>query len=326
MLVSIVTVFYNREGRILNSVNSLLNQTYQNIEIIAVDDGSTDNTLKELKSIKNPRLKVITHENCGFTKSIIKAIDSANAEIIAVHGSGDYSYPERIKRQLEILLSNHEIGVVGCYVENYNIYNESININKPNINSIDNATKSLINKNCFTHGEVMFRKEVYYKAGKYRHFFIFAQDRDLWLRMSLITKFGVVKEVLYKRYTFKDGVSGSTEKQLMQSYYSQFAIQCLQMRLKQGVDHIDLHGEHAAFFLKKDQNLAKRLLRLAILEIHNKNFNNAKSITLMSIEIKKNIFNIGLLLLINLASANDFFYGKVIKLLSLKKKLRLWKN
>ncbi|MDZ7835005.1 MAG: glycosyltransferase family 2 protein [Alkalibacterium sp.] len=115
MLVSIVTVYYNRENQVKESIESLLNQTYQNIEIIAVDDGSTDNTYKLLSSYKDSRLKVIRHTNSGFVKSIRKAIEHSNGDIIAVHGSGDISFLNRIEKQVSVLKNNSRIGVVSCY-------------------------------------------------------------------------------------------------------------------------------------------------------------------------------------------------------------------
>src|SRR5690625_1367943 len=134
MLVSIVTVFYNRANYVKASIESLLNQTYENIEIIAIDDGSTDNTLEKLKLFESDsRFKVISHSNIGFVRSIKKAIKYSNGEVIAVHGSGDISLPSRIEKQVDILIKKPHIGVVGCEVKLINPLINTSQIQVPHI-------------------------------------------------------------------------------------------------------------------------------------------------------------------------------------------------
>ena len=215
-MVSVITIYYNRAEHVKESIQSLLDQTFSNVEIIAVDDGSTDNTLELLHSFSDSRVKVISHPNQGFVKSIIKAVSLASHDIIAIHGSGDISLPERIEKQLQVLLDRPEIGVVGCYVANENMVSNESTIIKPEIDTKIGIAKQLLHMNIFLHGEVMFRKSIYLKAGGYRDYFKFAQDYDLWLRMSLYTEFAVVKEVLYTRFTLSDGVSASSSKISMQ--------------------------------------------------------------------------------------------------------------
>ncbi|MGV3240756.1 glycosyltransferase family 2 protein [Streptococcus hyovaginalis] len=99
MLVSIITVYYNREDYISESINSLLNQTYKNIEIIAVDDGSTDKTYEKLKAIDDPRLKVYTQKNKGFVNTLFDEINKYNGGLIAIDGWGNISLPNRIQDQ-----------------------------------------------------------------------------------------------------------------------------------------------------------------------------------------------------------------------------------
>ena len=118
-LVSVISAYYNREDHVEESIQSLLDQTYENLEIIThVDDGSTDNTLERLRRFDDPRLKIVTHENCGLVLSFIKAIEMSSGEYIAIHGSGDLSLPRRIEKQAALLQEKEKVGVVGCYVNN----------------------------------------------------------------------------------------------------------------------------------------------------------------------------------------------------------------
>lgn len=112
-----VSAFYNRASAVMESVGSLLAQTYENLEIIVVDDGSRDDTVGQLRQLQDSRIRIISRENRGFVASMNEAILASSGEIIAVHGSGDISLPQRISRQVECLQGNPEIGVVGCWVE-----------------------------------------------------------------------------------------------------------------------------------------------------------------------------------------------------------------
>lgn len=262
ILVSIVSVYYNRENYVKESINSLLNQTYQDIEIILVDDGSTDNTLKKMREFDDSRIKIITHENQGFVKSIIKAIASSNGDFIAIHGSGDISYSNRIEKQVEFLKSNPDFGVVGCYVKLTDLVNNKTRVHKPTVNNSD-LTNQLIESNIFTHGEVMFSKEIYEKVGGYNPFYKYGQDYDLWLRMSLLTNFNVVPEVLYERFNLPGGVSTSPEKRILQLYLGEISKQNIKLRVENKKDLLETHGIYAPIYLKKSKRLSRRLNKLA---------------------------------------------------------------
>lgn len=263
MKVSAVTVYYNRRDRVDESIQSLLDQTYGDLEIIAVDDGSTDDTLAKLRSFRDPRLTVVSHANRGFTASIIEAVKRSAGEAIAVHGSGDISYPRRIERQAGMLIDRPDVGVVGCMVDNVNTVTGSSAVYHK-LSEAEPALGQLLRGNVFTHGEVMFRRRVYDEAGGYRTLFKFSQDYDLWLRMARLTSFATVKEVLYRRYTLSDGVSASFDKQIVQKYLAELARQCIETKLAGGADPIDEHGAYGLFFRRRSGRLARVLLRLGV--------------------------------------------------------------
>ncbi|AFY69752.1 glycosyl transferase family 2 [Thalassoporum mexicanum PCC 7367] len=280
-LVSIVSVYYNRQGFITESINSLLEQTYQNLEIIVIDDGSTDDTYTKLKAIQDSRLTVISHANMGFTRSIKQAVALTKGEYVAVHGSGDISLPTRIEKQVALLQQRPDVGVVGCYVETIN---EWAGYSLPYERKLEgNITKAAQQINPFTHGEVMFRRSVYESVGGYREFFRYAQDYDLWLRISLQANFEIVTESLYKRFIFPTSVSASIDKVVVQKCLSSFAVQCIDQRIEHGADLIDRYGEYAAFFRTRDRKLAKELWKLAIKLIYVGDFSKAGQVNRLSI-------------------------------------------
>ncbi|MGN7438400.1 MAG: glycosyltransferase family 2 protein [Alcanivorax sp.] len=260
--VSIVSAYYNREEYVTESIQSLLDQSYTDIEIIIVNDGSTDNTLDKLNAIKDDRLKIITQENGGFVSAIRRAVDEASGEYIAVHGSGDISLPTRIEKQAHILETTPNVGVVSCHVEDDCKTGDAQYTLK--IANDLNFTKTLMQYNMFTHGEVMFRKSVYQKVGGYRSFFIYAQDRDLWLRMSEHCDYHIVEETLYKRMRLSDGISTNLKKSIIQAYLSDFARYCAKERQDGNPDPLEKTGPQSAFLKPPSLPLSKKLIWLGM--------------------------------------------------------------
>lgn len=243
--VSIVTVFYNREDLVSESMKSLVEQDYDNFEVIAIDDGSTDGTLSELQkfsSFKN--VKVISLENNGFVKAIKHAITISSGEFVAVHGSGDLSHSNRIRLQAKELVDKSNVGLVASRSK-FIVVDSNIEYIKgePVVRSYE---KSLLAKNFFHHGEVMYRRSLYEKVGGYREFFKFAQDMDLWCRMSHHCKFSLLESVLYTRYINQpDSVSENPEKTKLQRKLAKFATHCHKCRIFNGYDPLDKYGYYS---------------------------------------------------------------------------------
>lgn len=262
-LVSIITGCYNHEELVDNSINCLLNQTYSNIEIVAFDDCSTDNTFEKLKAFeKDPRIRLIRHKtNIGFVNGLINAISHSKGEYIAIHGSGDFSFPTRIEKQVSVLLERKDVSVVGCENE---LYSRGKFVRLTNWYPAGDFFQD-IQKNSIkiSHGDAMFRKSTYEEVGGYRSFFRYAQDRDLWCRMSLKAEYFIVPEVLYRRHRHIEGsVSGNTKTRIKQIFYSEMALQGLKLRQKYGHDHVDVFGPEAFILLKKSKRVSETLSRL----------------------------------------------------------------
>mgnify|MGYP000891441484 CR=1 FL=1 len=314
MKVSVITIYYNREDYVEESIRSLLNQTYTDMEIIVVDDGSTDRTYQKLLEFSDPRLKVYTHSNRGFVKSIIEAIQMSTGELIAIHGSGDISLPRRIEKQVEVMQQYPNVGVVGCYIDELNMVSGQRIYRRPYISDKTNLTDQIIRSNPFTQGEVMFRRDVYEKVGGYRDFFRYSQDRDLWLRMSLVTDFYIIKEVLYHRFTLPGGVSRTTDKVVMQKYFADLACQCIELRRNGMPDLIEQYGIYAPFYRQRSSALAWNLFLQSIHEWMNGEITKAKYINQLSINEKIRLYNV-------LQSINLYFLSKSSTLNRLMKKI-----
>jgi glycosyltransferase involved in cell wall biosynthesis len=297
-LVTVVCAWYNRADYITDTLNSLSAQDFESFEIIVINDGSKDERVRKiLDDYRDIKLTVIHQENTGFVRAIKKAINISKGEFIAIQGAGDISLPTRLREQAAVLSYDNEIGIVGSKRREVIIGGpadgESVigggDILYPNIKNI------LFGNNPFSHGEVMFRRDLYDKVGGYREFFKFAQDRDLWIRMAPFCKMHVIDKVLYERRAFKeDGIAFSHEKIAIQQAYSSFARQCHFDRKKYGVDYIDIYGMHGGLFRSPQRSYANALAKIAVQSFYFDNPEAGLLYATRAVNEKRTIFSIGM--------------------------------
>tara|TARA_B110000027_G_C16112589_1_gene298480 strand:+ start:321 stop:1142 length:822 start_codon:yes stop_codon:yes gene_type:complete len=116
-MISIILPTYNNDKTIFYSVNSILNQTYKNFELIIVNDFSTDNTKEIIQSFNDSRIVYLENDsNFGMTLSIIKGIKNAKGDFIARMDGDDISVPDRLEKQLKYLTKNPNIDLVGSNI------------------------------------------------------------------------------------------------------------------------------------------------------------------------------------------------------------------
>lgn len=205
-MLSAVMPVYNGEDFVLRAIRSILTQSFKEFELIVVNDGSTDNTLELLKSIRDKRLSIISSEkNLGLAKAMNLGIRNTEGKYIAKCDADDINVPGRFKEQLNFLEKNKDYVLVGS-----NAY--AINTNGKKIGSIvmpetDKEIKiNLIKKNCIIHPTVMYRADVVKKINGYREFFNKgAEEYDLWFRLLDYGKSYNLQKKLIKR-RFHDNV------------------------------------------------------------------------------------------------------------------------
>lgn len=262
--VLIVSVYYNRENMVDESVASITSQLEPGMHLMLVDDGSSDRTLERLQAFAAANVTVMSHTNMGFVRSVRAGIDAMPSTYIAIHGSGDLSLPGRFRKQADYMDQHPQVGVVGCYSNCVYSNNEM----PPYVNGksfTGDASKRMLTGNLFHHGEVMMRRDSYEKVGGYRTFFKFAQDRDLFCRLSQVAHFHVIEEVLYTHYVGVPGsVSGTAKKIIVQRFLSDFACYCHAQRLAGKRDPMDEHGSRAALFWAPSQRIRNEVFRRAI--------------------------------------------------------------
>ncbi len=262
MKVAVISVFYNRESVVARSAESLLSQTCNDYKICLVDDGSTDGTFDELKKFESPICEVRSSQNLGFTKQLIHTINNIDSEYIAIHGSGDISYPERLAEQMKMLDNDPEIGVVGCNIV------EDRGPELPRMEHLRHVDRDssdrLLHENFLIHGEAMIRRSTYDQVGGYRPFFAFAQDRDLWCRISRVSQFGNCEQVLYERTFQDDGVAVKPKSRLAQFAFSDFAIYCHKECLAGRDDPLDRLGPAAMLLRAPSARLTEKVIHQSL--------------------------------------------------------------
>lgn len=238
--VSVVTAYYNRAGHVDRTIRSLLAQTLRDIEIIVVDDGSTDGTAAEIAKLDDPRIVCLRIANAGFVNAMNHGISHARGAYIAVQGSGDISLPGRLEQQAAILDAYPDVALVGC------AWRDGPRIMRPQGGTepcFFPLRETMQVKSWLSHGEAMYRRADFQAVGGYRPFFRYAQDRDLWLRLGARgERLVILPDILYERFYLPDGVSRSPAAYRMQCQLARFALQCARNVDAGGEDLLDRHG------------------------------------------------------------------------------------
>lgn len=201
--VSVLMAVRNEEKYVRRSIQSILTQVHKNLEVIIVDDASTDQTSEEIRSIDDKRVRSYKNpKNEGLAASLNSAAKLARGDFLARQDADEYSAPSRIARQLEVFQSNPDIGVVAT--SHFFMDNELTKILEVLLPTADAySNQDFAEKGPrFCHGSVMIRRALLEKIGFYDERFLKAQDLDLWLRISSLGSkemFYVINSPLYGR-------------------------------------------------------------------------------------------------------------------------------
>lgn len=195
-VVSVILPLFNAELFLVQAIDSILNQTIVNFELIVVNDGSTDKSLDLVYSYNDKRLIVINNEeNKGLIYSLNKGIEVAKGKYIARMDADDIALPQRLQKQVDFLEENPSIALVGGYAEFIDDKGTVFQHCKVPITHEDIVQKIFIS-NCFIHPCVMFRASVIKELGGYRTEAIHAEDYDLWLRIIQKHNVANIPEIL----------------------------------------------------------------------------------------------------------------------------------
>jgi len=210
-LVSVVMAAYNAQEYLNIAIDSILLQTYQNLELIIVDDGSTDSTPTIVGACSDSRIRYFRQKNKGLPAALNFGISKTAGKYIARMDADDISHPERLKKQVEYLEKNNSVALLGT---SFNIIDESnctIGRSYHLARNEDLQVEFLV-RNPFGHGTIMVRRDALEAGGGYDENQVI-EDYDLWWRIAKNHQVANLTEFLYSWRVVASGIShGSSDK------------------------------------------------------------------------------------------------------------------
>ena len=190
---SVIIPLYNKANFVRQTVDSVLNQTYTDFEIIIVNDGSTDNSLAVVNEINDSRIRIFSKENGGVSVARNFGIEKSQNEYIAFLDADDLWLPGFLETIKEMIKQSPQAGIfaMGCTVIDNSGRSEIVSrrLAKGETLLIENYSKSLIkNEIPFTlTGTICIKKSLFDKTGVFREGIKRGEDLDMWLRLSLVS-------------------------------------------------------------------------------------------------------------------------------------------
>jgi len=206
--VSVVIASYNHAKYVADTLQSVLDQTYQDFEIVITDDGSKDETVEEIKKFTDPRIKLFCFEkNQGACVALNNCIHRAGGEYIAVVNSDDMFCEGKLQKQVDFLDAHKEIGAVFGYPlmvdEDENELKSKRHTSKnvfrqPNRSRYEWLRHFFYFGNCLCHPTVLIRKSCYNNVGLYDPRLAQIPDFDFWIRLCFNYEIFIMPEFLIK--------------------------------------------------------------------------------------------------------------------------------
>ncbi|WP_142786031.1 glycosyltransferase family 2 protein [Changchengzhania lutea] len=217
-LVTVGIPFYNSEKYLSDAVKSTLNQTYTHLEIILMDDGSTDASLKIAQEFEknDKRVRVISDgENLGLPKRLNKLSKLAKGKYYARMDADDIMFPNRIKVQVEYLSNNSEVDLLGTGLIAIDNNNNIIGLRKGG--ALRQVTLKTALKGSWTAHPSITGKVEWFKNNQYDETLRRSQDFELWIRTVEKSHFIRIEEPLL---FYREASTSSIKKYIQSTKYS----------------------------------------------------------------------------------------------------------
>jgi GT2 family glycosyltransferase len=200
-LVSVVIPVYNASPFLVEAVESVLKQTFQDWEIIAVDDGSTDNSVEILNQFAalDARIRVLPMPHAGICSTRNTGIHAARGRYFAALDNDDAMLSERLQKQFDFLEGHPDYCAVGTAGLLVDVDGDPIHDRFFPTTGEEVEAELLAGRNPLMQSSMMFRKQTVIDAGCYQDGRNFAEDYDLFLRLTESGKIGNLHEVLMRQ-------------------------------------------------------------------------------------------------------------------------------
>ncbi|OCH36708.1 glycosyltransferase family 2 protein [Aliivibrio fischeri] len=247
-IVSVLLPTYNASSTIKATIDSILNQTHSNFELIIIDDGSTDNTRKIVSDINDDRITYIYKANGGISSALNLGIENCSSEYIARIDSDDIAYNTRLEKQYKYLKENKDTLLVGSAVDYIDGNGKVIGRTFPII--FDFLSDLIFKKrNIYAHPSVMFKKNAVIKCGGYdENLSGLMEDYYLWAKLRNLGKCRNMYEAL-TQYRISENQITSCKPSLKYKELERIIINNLKYEM---LDIVNLRKERER--IKKESN------------------------------------------------------------------------
>jgi glycosyltransferase involved in cell wall biosynthesis len=208
--VSVLIGCWNNAETLPRAIESILTQTVSDLELIVVDDGSSDRTPELVGEISDERLRYLPLEHMGISASLNRGLEEARAPVVAVQDADDWSLPERLERQLAVLDQRSEVAVVGARMRE--VGPDSGELRPRTAFAAGEVNRALLRFNPIPNSCAAFRRAAALDAGGYDPRYRYAMDHDLWLRIADRHTVFTLDEVLAVRTMSGENVAARRER------------------------------------------------------------------------------------------------------------------
>ena len=233
--VSVVMAVRDGERWLSEAIDSVLAQTFEDLEFVVIDDGSVDSTPQLLAKYvaRDPRIRIVRQEPRGLVPALNRGLAEARASFTARLDADDVAASNRLELQVSYLKNHPDVALVGSWAEKIDARGHGNGQARP-ATGHNELVRVLAKSNPFLHSSVMFRTSVVRDLGGYRPVFEEAEDYDLWLRISERAKIANIPEPLVRR---RPHYGDFSQKKIIRGMFSvRLAKKAAQHRRSIGVD------------------------------------------------------------------------------------------
>ncbi len=233
-LISVVMPVFNCGQYLPEALASLFIQSFTDFEVIAINDGSTDNSPEILERFAriDSRIRIINQNNSGIVKALNRGIKESRGAYIARMDGDDISFPSRFQEQVDILNTKPDVVLVAGDFEvidelSCTMYREAV---APDDEFIQRA---FYLRNAIAHGSVMFRKSIVESLGGYSDKYGPTEDMALWMHLSKKGRFAATGTCVYRWRVNRNGITSTNNPESVRQ-----AMKHLERRWKEGKPHL----------------------------------------------------------------------------------------
>jgi len=226
-LVSVIVGVNRDDGTLLQSIKSILNQTYSHFELIIINDGSSEKVKIVIEDIIDERIVLINSTKIGLTPALNIALKESKGKYIARHDAGDFSLKDRFFEQIEFLEKNTTVSMCGTWIKETSSSGVDLGITSFPVSDSE-IKNNILYQNVFCHGSIMAKKDDIIQLNGYREEFKHSQDYDLWLRLIESFEVANLEKPLYVRIISPNSISFVNKEK--QKAYADLARDCYYAR------------------------------------------------------------------------------------------------